>query len=523
MILTGSQTPHRSSPAIGRLFRPLLVAFALALFLTAVSDAHAAPSFEQQYEKAKQDMEFLKSDSKRGDWREPWEKLAQSFFDLHEKYPRWRNRPAALFRSALAMEELAKRSMLRQDAQAAVDRYGVFLKSYASHVLADDALFGIARIKAERFNDFSGAQEALNTIQNQYPRGDVAPEAKLYAQRLKAALEAAYNLAVRMTESEEYDAESLKYVEELLADAKALLEDGNAEQTAVDQMGKDLTTAMAKVRLSAALKKVAVSEEMLAASTEESAAAYRAALAEAEELLKAKELTWEEAKAAAENVEAMALSLEHKVDPEPEPKPEEKPSKPNKGSTSQVSDSDYWAEVVEKINATEKGGKVNAKLDEGAMVPATVIDALKNKGVTGIFEIGGKDYAVNGAGELKGYNAAAVYYTSDEIKAMAGTAPAASGNAPAANSNPETGGEVAAAEPAAPEAVVPAAPVAPEVPAVIEPVVPAAPEAPAAQAEAPVETAEAGMPVWAIVAIVIAAAAVIGGAALIVVRRKHEN
>ena len=125
-----------------------MVAFSLALFVTAVSDAHAAPSFEQQYEKAKQDMEFLKSDSKRGGWREPWEKLAQSFFDLHEKYPRWRNRPAALFRSALAMEELAKRSMLRQDAQAAVDRYGVFLKSYASHVLADDALFGIARLKA---------------------------------------------------------------------------------------------------------------------------------------------------------------------------------------------------------------------------------------------------------------------------------------------------------------------------------------------------------------------------------------
>ena len=200
MILIGSQTPHRSSPAIGRLFRPLLVAFALALFVTAFSDAHAAPSFEQQYEKAKQDMEFLKSDSKRGGWREPWEKLAQSFFDLHEKYPRWRNRPAALFRSALAMEELAKRSMLRQDAQAAVDRYGVFLKSYAGHVLADDALFGIARIKAERFNDFSGAQEALNTIQNQYPRGDVAPEAKLYAQRLKAALEAAKSRRIRRRE-----------------------------------------------------------------------------------------------------------------------------------------------------------------------------------------------------------------------------------------------------------------------------------------------------------------------------------
>ncbi|MBC8547743.1 hypothetical protein H8711_12545, partial [Clostridiaceae bacterium NSJ-31] len=152
---------------------------------------------------------------------------------------------------------------------------------------------------------------------------------------------------------------------------------------------------------------------------------------------------------------------------------------------------------------------------------ATVIDALKNKGVTVVFEIGGKDYAVNGAGELKGYSAAAVYYTSDEVKAMAGTAPAASGNAPAANSNPETGGEVPAA--VAPEAVVPAAPVAPEVPAVIEPAAPAEAEAPAARAEAPVEAAEAGMPVWAIAAIVIAATAILGGTALVVIRRKRDN
>ena len=191
MIRTGSQTPHSPSAAIARLFRLLLAAFALALFAAAFSGAHAAPSFEQKYEKAKQDMALLKNDSKRGGWREPWEALAQSFFDIYEKHPRWRNRPAALFRSALAMEELAKRSMLRQDAQAAVGRYGMFLKDYANHVLADDVLFGIARLKAERLNDFSGAQEALDAIQRQYPKGDIAPEAKLYAQRLKAALEAA--------------------------------------------------------------------------------------------------------------------------------------------------------------------------------------------------------------------------------------------------------------------------------------------------------------------------------------------
>ncbi|MBC8546959.1 hypothetical protein H8711_08430, partial [Clostridiaceae bacterium NSJ-31] len=200
-----------------------------------------------------------------------------------------------------------------------------------------------------------------------------------------------------------------------------------------------------------------------------------------------------------------------------------KPSKPNKGSTSQVADSDYWAEVIEKINATEKGGKVNAKLDEGAMVPATVIDALKDRGVTGIFGIGGVDHAVNGAGELKGYSAAAVYYTSDEIKAMAGTVPAASGtvNAPAANSNPETGGEVpAAVAPAAPEATIPVEPVVPEVPAVIEPVVPAAPEAPAAQAEA-AETAEEsnnGLMTGIVITVVLLAAAAV---AVVLFRRKQ--
>ncbi|MBC8547456.1 hypothetical protein H8711_11020, partial [Clostridiaceae bacterium NSJ-31] len=163
----------------------------------------------------------------------------------------------------------------------------------------------------------------------------------------------------------------------------------------------------------------------------------------------------------------------------------------------------------------------NAKLDEGANVPATVIDALKNKGVTGIFEIGGKDYAVNGAGELKGYNAAAVYYTSDEVKAMAGTAPAASGNAPAANSNPETGGEVpAAVAPAAPEATVPVEPVVPEVPAVIEPAAPAEAEAPAAQVEAAVEENNNSFVIGALIVLALLAAA--AATVVVIRRRQHE-
>ncbi|WP_343277379.1 MGH1-like glycoside hydrolase domain-containing protein [Ligaoa zhengdingensis] len=329
----------------------------------------------------------------------------------------------------------------------------------------------------------------------------------------KDSLKAAYKLAEELTADEKYEEATLAELKGLMEEAAELLEDPEAEQAEVDAMGEKLTIAMAKVRLAQAVSEAkALKAE---AYTEASWSAVESALKAAEEVLENGDAEKAEYEEQAVLLRAAMNALVEADAP--------KPVKPSKGgSTSQVAESDYWAEVVEKINGTEKGGKVNAKLDEGANVPATVIDALKNKGVTVVFEIGGKDYAVNGAGELKGYSAAAVYYTSEEVKAMAGTVPATSGtaDAPAANSNPETGGEVPAA--VTPEAVVPAAPVAPEVPAVIEPAVPAEAAAPAARAEAPVEAAEAGMPVWAIAAIVIAAA-ILGGTALAVAHKKHEK
>ena len=117
-------------------------------------------------------------------------KLAQSFSTSTKNIPAGGTAPAALFRSALAMEELAKRSMLRQDAQAAVDRYGVFLVSYASHVWPTTRCLALRVSRRNGSTIFPEPAEALNTIQNQYPRVMSHREA-VYAQRLKAALEAA--------------------------------------------------------------------------------------------------------------------------------------------------------------------------------------------------------------------------------------------------------------------------------------------------------------------------------------------
>lgn len=73
-------------------------------------------------------MDRLEKDARRSAWREPWEKLAKTFLDLYENNVRWVNRPAALFRSANAMEELGSRSRLRKDSREALARYERLVK-----------------------------------------------------------------------------------------------------------------------------------------------------------------------------------------------------------------------------------------------------------------------------------------------------------------------------------------------------------------------------------------------------------
>ncbi len=181
------------------------------------------------------------------------------------------------------------------------------------------------------------------------------------------------------------------------------------------------------------------------------------------------------------------------------------------GSVSKVSDSDYWNEIIEKINNTAKGGTVNATLESGAMMPATVIDALKGKDATLVVTVGGKDYAINGAGKLTGYTASAVYYTSDEIIAMATDKAPAAGDAAGngnGNANPETGGAAGAA---VASTIGGAAAPASEAPAVIAP-------------EAPAEAAETGTnsdSLWMIAAVL--AAVLVSGAGVAVAYRKHKG
>ncbi|MEG1610059.1 MAG: N-acetylmuramoyl-L-alanine amidase [Bilophila sp.] len=161
----------------------LLLCLFVFLSCCAVSQAASTPV---AYEKARADMDRLYKDTKRNRWRAPWQELAADFMAVYNTEKTWNNRPAALYRSALAQEELARRSSLRKDAKLADERYLLLVKRHPSSVLADDALFRAAQLQEDIFGATAEAQERLQRLRSIYPSGDMAQKATSYAATLRS-------------------------------------------------------------------------------------------------------------------------------------------------------------------------------------------------------------------------------------------------------------------------------------------------------------------------------------------------
>jgi len=145
------------------------------------------PPTGKRYDMAKANIESLRQDAKRSGQREPWEKLAAEFRAIYDADPAWPNRPAALFRAAESLEELARRSFAKADARKAIECYETVAQRHADSRLADDALFRAAKLRAAWLKDDKGAMALLERIKSQYPRGDMLPEALALEKTLQAA------------------------------------------------------------------------------------------------------------------------------------------------------------------------------------------------------------------------------------------------------------------------------------------------------------------------------------------------
>ena len=159
-----------------------LLFFSLLFFLLACPAAWAAAS-PPRYEQAKKDLEQLYKDERRSTWREPWQKLADEFYAVYTKEKSWINRPAALFRSALALDEMASRSFVRKDAQAAAQRYQQLADSHKSSQLADDALLRLARLQLERLDDQAAALKTVERLCAGHPKAETCAQGRELVKR----------------------------------------------------------------------------------------------------------------------------------------------------------------------------------------------------------------------------------------------------------------------------------------------------------------------------------------------------
>ena len=174
--------PHNRSPKRGALSRLLpACAFLLALctLVTALygKGYGSLPPAEQRYAEAKNELDNLRSGDARAARRESWTRMANEFQEIYNLDPKWANRPAALFRKAESLHELARRSGSRRDYQHAAAAFEELAMRHAESRLADDALLIAAEIKANFMGDAAGALLLLHRIRTQYAHGDMLRQA----------------------------------------------------------------------------------------------------------------------------------------------------------------------------------------------------------------------------------------------------------------------------------------------------------------------------------------------------------
>jgi N-acetylmuramoyl-L-alanine amidase len=185
-----NNTSSRDDTATARRILPPL-AFALAMCLLVVCFYNpgysSLPPAEKRYDAAKTAAAALRANDARAGKRESWKKMAGEFSAIYEDAKDWRNRAAALFRAAECLDEMARHSFDANDAREAVACYESLGRKHPDSVLADDALFRAAALRAAWLKDDKGALELIQRLKIRYPKGDILPEALALEKTLSAA------------------------------------------------------------------------------------------------------------------------------------------------------------------------------------------------------------------------------------------------------------------------------------------------------------------------------------------------
>lgn len=161
-----------------------VLALALALFLVLTPGAALAKkasspkaSSESAYDKAVARFDALRKDPDSAGRRDLWKALDGDFAALAKAAGKGQQAAKALYYQAWTNAELAKRSYLDADYEAAAALYRGVAKDYPRHAWADDALLRRAVILAENLKRPDEAKADLEIIVKKYRKGDMAAQA----------------------------------------------------------------------------------------------------------------------------------------------------------------------------------------------------------------------------------------------------------------------------------------------------------------------------------------------------------
>jgi N-acetylmuramoyl-L-alanine amidase len=179
---TAQNAPSR---ALRRLRQACVLLFPLCVLpILPCGNGYGAPlPVEQRYAAAKSELAELRAGRADGAQREAWLRAAEEFHEIYTRNPKWSNRPAALFRMAECLEELAGRSRSKNDYRRAAAAFEELARRHEQSRPAGDALLRAAVIRSDRLNEQGEALRLLGRLRARHARDDALLGKALKAER----------------------------------------------------------------------------------------------------------------------------------------------------------------------------------------------------------------------------------------------------------------------------------------------------------------------------------------------------
>ncbi len=197
--------PEIRRPSLGRQLWPAIIFVIILLCMVVAfynpnassdnkksSSSHVLQSTKDRYAVTKARFAAMRTSQETD--QDAFLSVAKDFYAIYGADKKWANRPAALLRSAMALENaaaLAKKNHDLNDARKlygiAITRYKELAATFKHSVLADDALLQASNILTHEMKKPQEALRLLHMSMKLYPKGDMYKKSQALLQKIQGS------------------------------------------------------------------------------------------------------------------------------------------------------------------------------------------------------------------------------------------------------------------------------------------------------------------------------------------------